>query len=97
MKDISKKGSAEMETVSLPELSSKALPDDCVMYSLFFGHNVLSRLEQRKVLQEVRQVAEQLTNSFLSDYLWQREGFNLELVELDGKDEHFRQLFTTGC
>ena len=80
-----------MDSGSLPELFSKAVPEDCVKYYLLLGENVLSKVENRMMLEEVRLAAERLANSLLENYLWQREGFCVEHAEVDGENEYFEE------
>jgi hypothetical protein len=58
----------------------KHLPENCVDYTLLV---VDSRLKSRKeilaCLEIVRKEALNFTNSLLKDYIWQREGFKLEI------------------
>ncbi|PVH89011.1 SGT1-domain-containing protein [Cadophora sp. DSE1049] len=58
----------------------KRLPEDCVEYSLFI---IDSRLKSQKELlgrlEEVRKESLKLTESLLTEYIWQREAFKLEL------------------
>lgn len=58
----------------------KRLPEDCVEYSLFI---IDSRLKTQKEvlarLEEVRKESLKISDSFLKEYIWQREAFKLEL------------------
>lgn len=56
----------------------KRLPEDCVEYMLFI---IDSRLTQKEILtrlEVVRKEALKLTAKLLTDYIWQRENFNLK-------------------
>jgi hypothetical protein len=58
----------------------KHLPDDCVEYSLFIIDSKLkSQKELLARLEAVRKDSLKLADSLLKDYIWQREGFKLEL------------------
>lgn len=58
-------------------IPDRTLPDDCVEYALFVPgpDNARARLE------EVKTAAEGLAAGWSEGYIWQREGFSLELVE----------------
>lgn len=65
------------------------LPDDAVEYSLYYipsGHpaNIDEVAETRSRLVEVQRTASELTKELLKDYIWQREGFRLEIAKEDG-------------
>jgi hypothetical protein len=42
-------------------------------------------LEMRARLQSVQRTASELSGALLKDYIWQREGFGLEITKEDGK------------
>ena len=48
------------------------------------GVNTDAVLETRSRLQNIQKTASQLSRLFLKDYIWQREGFGLELTKEDG-------------
>ncbi|TVY21995.1 Protein ecdysoneless-like [Lachnellula arida] len=58
----------------------KRLPEDCVEYSLFI---IDSKLKAQKELlarlEAVRKEALKLTDSLLKEYIWQRDGFKVEV------------------
>lgn len=58
----------------------KRLPEDCVEYSLFI---IDSKLKAQKELlarlEVVRKEALKLTDSLLKEYIWQRDGFKVEV------------------
>ena len=63
------------------------LPDDCVEYSLhLFSSSAPSDDVLRSRLREVQKSAAQLQKDYLKDYIWQRQGFALELVKEDGEE-----------
>jgi hypothetical protein len=58
----------------------KRLPDDCVEYTLFIIDSKLkSQKELLAQLEVVRKESLKLTDSLLKEYIWQRDGFKLEL------------------
>jgi hypothetical protein len=64
------------------------LPDDCVEYCLYvFNANLdpSSESETRLRLREVQKYASELQKEWLKDYIWQRQGFALELTTEDGE------------
>ena len=63
----------------------KRLPEDTVEYAIFI---IDSKLEQAKKATRLRQVlkeSESQTREPLSDYIWQRENFELKLELEDGE------------
>lgn len=66
------------------------LPDDSVEYSLYYLPSdrspaiVDEAAETRTRLVEVQRSAAELTKELLKGYIWQREGFKLEIVKEDG-------------
>lgn len=58
-------------------IPNRTLPDDCMGYALF----VIGSADARARLEEVKLEAEQMAAAWSSEYIWQREGFSLELVE----------------
>jgi hypothetical protein len=70
---------------------TKSLPDDCVEYSLFVidaqlnsPREILSRLEI------VRKESHKLAESLLKEYIWQRDGFKLDIKEDKGEKQVLR-------
>jgi hypothetical protein len=58
----------------------KHLPDDSVEYSLFIIDSKLkSQKELLSRLEVVRKEAIRLSDSLLKDYIWQRDGFKMEV------------------
>jgi hypothetical protein len=58
----------------------KRLPENCVDYTLLVVDSKLkSQKEILACLEIVRKEALNFTNSLLKDYIWQREGFKLEI------------------
>ncbi|RDL32505.1 Uncharacterized protein BP5553_08961 [Venustampulla echinocandica] len=63
----------------------KRLPDDCVEYSLFvIDARLKSQRELLSRLEAVRKEAVKLAESLLKDYIWQRDGFKLEVENSKG-------------
>lgn len=65
-----------------------ALPDDCVEYSLYLISPELDPANDSEVrlrLRDIQKHASELTKKLLKDYIWQREGFGLELVREEGE------------
>ncbi|KAL2839071.1 SGT1 protein-domain-containing protein [Aspergillus pseudoustus] len=66
------------------------LPDDCIEYSLHYipfspAPAVVDEVaDTRARLIEVQKSAAELVKSLLKDYIWQREGFKLEITKADG-------------
>ena len=65
------------------------LPDDSVEYSVYHlpspAPAVIDEVaETRARLLEVQRTAAELTKDLLKDYIWQREGFKLEIAKEDG-------------
>jgi hypothetical protein len=65
----------------------KRLPEDCVEYMLCIIDSSLTPRERLNQLEVVRKEALKLTKSLLTDYIWQRDEFNLksEVQTSDGK------------
>lgn len=67
------------------------LPDDCVEYSLYIISQNLDPTndsEARLRLRDVQKAASDLQKKWLKDYIWQRQGFGLELTREDGEVCH---------
>jgi hypothetical protein len=66
------------------------LPDDAVEYSIYYIPSDPApaindeTTETRSRLVEVQRSAADLTKEYLKDYIWQREGFKLEITKEDG-------------
>lgn len=67
------------------------LPDDAVEYSIYYIPSDPApaindeTTETRSRLVEVQRSAADLTKEYLKDYIWQREGFKLEITKEDGE------------
>jgi hypothetical protein len=58
----------------------KHLPDDSVEYTIFIVDSKLSSQKELLArLEAVRREAQKLTSSLLKDYIWQRDGFSLQV------------------
>lgn len=65
-----------------------ALPDDCIEYSLHIISPSLDSSNDSEVrlrLREVQKYAADLHRTHLKDYIWQRQGFTIELQKEDGE------------
>lgn len=64
-----------------------ALPDDTIEYSLYILSTSESEndSETRLRLRDVQKQATDLQRKYLKDYIWQRQGFSLELNKEDGE------------
>lgn len=65
-----------------------ALPDDCIEYSLYILSSSLdvdNDSELRLRLRDVQKQATILQKRYLKDYIWQRQGFSIELNKADGE------------
>ncbi|KAK5081385.1 hypothetical protein LTR70_000996 [Exophiala xenobiotica] len=64
-----------------------ALPDDCIEYSLHVvdpKFDSINPSEVRLQLRDVQKQANELQKQWLKDYIWQRQSFNLELLNENG-------------
>jgi hypothetical protein len=64
------------------------LPDDCVEYAVYIispDVDATNDSETRLRLRDVQKAASDLQKKWLKDYIWQRQGFGLELVREDGE------------
>ena len=65
-----------------------ALPDDCIEYSLYIKASTFDTAndsELRLRLRDVQKYATDLHKQNLKDYIWQRQGFSIELNKEDGE------------
>lgn len=62
----------------------KRLPEDCVEYTLYIIDSKLQDAEVRAKLRDVQTTATSLTKKLLQNYVWQRDGFVVELDREDG-------------
>ena len=57
----------------------KTLPEDCIEYTVYLVDSNLDELRVRDRLRDVQASANQMTRRLLRDFIWQRDGFVLEL------------------
>src|SRR5882757_1437303 len=65
-----------------------ALPDDCIEYSIYFVSTLLDSAKDSDIrlhLREAQKFLTELQKQWLKDYLWQRQGFSLEIQKEDGE------------
>lgn len=65
------------------------LPDNAVKYLIFLSDPKLDIRATISHLETVRKAALGLSQDLTRDYIWQRDDFNLELKNEDGKVEVF--------
>ncbi|KAL8700799.1 MAG: hypothetical protein Q9201_005256 [Fulgogasparrea decipioides] len=70
----------------------KILPDDCTQYTLYIIDARLSDFEVRAQLRKVQAAATTLCKTLLKDFIWQRDGFRLDLFQREGKGSHISQV-----
>lgn len=63
---------------------ARTLPENCVEYMLFVIEADTAPKKVLSNLEAVRKVALQLCNQLTRDYIWQRDGFNLEMKNEKG-------------
>ncbi|KAL9002017.1 MAG: hypothetical protein Q9188_005034 [Gyalolechia gomerana] len=63
----------------------KILPDDCVQYALYIIDANLSDFDVRQQLRTIQTAANALCKTLLNEFIWQRDSFDLELVQQDGR------------
>lgn len=66
----------------------RTLPENCVEYVLLILGADLEPRQSFSSLEAVRKAAVQLANQLTKDYIWQREGFSLEIKSTDGRFSH---------
>lgn len=71
----------------LPDLNSGRgqIAENCAEYYLFLVKEQANNQTQLQQLEILRKAAINLCNSLTNDYIWQRDGFNLELKSSQGK------------
>lgn len=70
----------------------KRLPEDCIEYTLYLLDSNLCESITRNRLRDVQAAANKMTRQLLQDFVWQRDGFALELCKGKGMlktDCHF--------
>ncbi|KAL8776971.1 MAG: hypothetical protein Q9203_002873 [Teloschistes exilis] len=63
----------------------KFLPDDCTEYMLYILDAKASDFQIREQLRKVQTAATALCRPLLKDFIWQRDHFNLELIQSQGE------------
>lgn len=64
----------------------KRLPDDCVEYAVYIiNSNIKIEADIRARLIQFQRAATDLVRKLLKDYIWQRDGFVLELQREEGE------------
>lgn len=63
----------------------KYLPQDCVEYSLYIIDPKLKDSEVRSELLQIQIAAKIFTKNLLQGFIWQRQGFKLDLVQDRGR------------
>lgn len=64
------------------------LPDDCIEYSIYIISSDYSQkngADLRLKYRDVQKYVSELQRQWLKSYIWQRQGFSLELSKADGK------------
>ncbi|KAL8659345.1 MAG: hypothetical protein Q9202_007169 [Teloschistes flavicans] len=62
----------------------KVLPDDCTQYMLYILDAKASDFQIREQLRKVQTAATALCRTLLKEFIWQRDSFNLELIQNHG-------------
>lgn len=62
----------------------KSLPDDCVHYAIYIIDAKANDFTIREQLRKVQVAANVLCKNLLKDFIWQRDGFGLEIVHQNG-------------
>jgi hypothetical protein len=62
----------------------KQLPESCVEYVIYLVNSKLQDAQIREHLRIIQKTANELSKALLTDYIWQRDDFNLELERKDG-------------
>ena len=63
----------------------RQLPDNCVEYLLFYLDSNSDTRKQLPYLETIRKSALQLSSSIARDYIWQKDEFNLDLKNEQGR------------
>jgi hypothetical protein len=65
-----------------------ALPDDCIEYAIYIissNIDASNDSETRLLLRNIQKHAAELQRQWLKDYIWQRQGFSLEVQKENGE------------
>lgn len=63
----------------------KRLPDDCVEYVVHLFQPNLQESEVRVKLRAIQSAGQSLSKRLLKGFIWERDGFALDLVQEDGR------------
>ncbi|KAL8923291.1 MAG: hypothetical protein Q9208_004691 [Pyrenodesmia sp. 3 TL-2023] len=63
----------------------KTLPDDCVHYAIYIIDAKANDFTIREQLRKVQVAANALCKNLLKDFIWQRDGFGLDIVQRNGR------------
>ncbi|KAL8794031.1 MAG: hypothetical protein Q9195_003437 [Heterodermia aff. obscurata] len=66
------------------ESHSRLLPENCVEYFIYIIDNAIKDTEVRQKLRAVQASATSFTKALLKGYIWQRDSFQLELIQEKG-------------
>ena len=64
----------------------RAIPEDCIVYTIFWLNEALSDIERRDKLRQVQGAGAALVKKHLRDYIWEQDSFNLNLSKWEGLD-----------
>ena len=64
---------------------SRGLPDDCVEYTISVIDSTLDAQGLREKLRRVQVSVKSYTKKLLEGYIWQRDSFQLELIQENGR------------
>ena len=79
-----KAGTMEKDATAFEEFPRR-LPDDCVEYTISIIDATLEDLQIRQKLRAVQSSATAFTKKLLKGFIWQRDGFNLDLIHENGQ------------
>ena len=74
----------------------KKLPEDCMEYTIYIIDSKLQDSEIHEQLRQVQTAGTELTNKLLKDFIWQREGIQLNLKYEGGEPSAFTLPATSG-
>jgi hypothetical protein len=68
-----------------PAAAATSLPENCVEYMILLIDNQLDVRQARSRLEAIKKAATQLAADLTKDYIWQRDGFVLEVKSRSGE------------
>lgn len=74
----------------------RQLSENSMEYMIFILDESLEGIKYLNRLEAVKKDAMRLMSNVAKNYIWQRDDFNLEVINSDGK-MHRRQLILTNC